>query len=57
MDRPNSGNCYEMMKISKRQCKNAVRRLKKVNDKMKNEKFVASVIGVVVQIFLRKSGE
>ena len=57
MERPNSGNCYEMMKISKRQCKNAVRRLNKENDKMKNEKFVASVIGVVVQIFLRKSGE
>ena len=45
MGKPNSGDCFEMMKNSKRQYKYAVRRLKKVNDKIRNDKFVASLLG------------
>ena len=42
--KPNIGPLYELMKSSKGQYKYAVRRLKRVNDKIQNEKFVKSII-------------
>ena len=51
LGRPSRGECFDRMKDSKRQYKYAVRRLKKVNDRIKNDKFVASVLEGGVNIF------
>ena len=48
---PNTGPMYEHMKSSKGQYKYAVRRLKRVNDKIQNDKFVHSIIKGGVNIF------
>ena len=45
------GEIFDRMKASKRQYKYAVRRLKRVNDRIKNDKFLKSVIGGGSNIF------
>ena len=51
LGRPNQGETFAMMKDSKRQYKYAVRRLKRVNDKIINEKFLSSIISGGADIF------
>ena len=49
--RANEGDIFQRMKDSKRQYKYAVRRLKRVNDKIRNDKFVTSIISGGANIF------
>ena len=49
--KPSSGPTFEVMKSSKRQYKYAVRRLKRANDKIQNDKFVHSIMKGGVNIF------
>ena len=39
-----SGSIYENMRVSRRQFKYAVRRLKRCNDQIQNEKFISGII-------------
>ena len=49
--KPTLGQTYENMKLSKRQYKYAVRRLKRCNDTIQNNKFLAGVAGGKCDIF------
>ena len=49
--KPRGGAVYEAMLLSKRQYKYAVRRLKKANDKIQNDKFVQSILAGGINIF------
>ena len=49
--RQSDGALYEAMMYSKRQYKHAVRRLKRVNNKIRNDKFVENLISGGVNIF------
>ena len=42
--KPDSGALFDVMMFSKRQFKYAVRRLKKANDKMQNDRFIQSIL-------------
>ena len=42
--KPDSGSLYDVMLFSKRQFKYAVRRLKRANDRMQNDKFIQSIL-------------
>ena len=49
--KPSTGPLYELMRSSKSQYKYAVRRLKRVNDKIQNEKFVKQILKGGANIF------
>ena len=51
LGRPTYGEVFENMKLSKRQYKYAVRRLKRVNDRIKNERFVTCLLDGGSNIF------
>ena len=51
LGKPTQGDVFFRMKASKNQYKYAVRRLKRVNDKIKNDKFLKSIIGGGSDIF------
>ena len=51
LGKPNQGEVFYNMKLSKNQYKHAVRRLKRVNDKIQNQKFLDSVINGGVNVF------
>ena len=49
--KPDSGHLHDVMVLTKRQYKYAVRRLKRANDKMQNDKFVQSILTGDINIF------
>ena len=49
--RPSTGHLFDMMMHTKRQFKYAVRRLKRAEDKIQNDKFVQGILGGGVNIF------
>ena len=51
LGRPCYGEAFKNMKQSRSQYKYAVRRLKRVNDRIKNDKFVSSLVGGGADIF------
>ena len=51
LGKPSQGDVFDNMKLSKNQYKHAVRRIKRVNDKIQNQKFLDSVVNGGVNIF------
>ena len=49
--KPDTGHIHDVMVLTKRQYKYAVRRLKRANDKMQNDNFVQSILKGDVNIF------